>query len=235
MEMSVRNRTAGRHSSGRHGTKTAADSIRDSVAHGGFSNRGGRQREATGLAAYVTTAASADVARPPQMNTLDRPTLVINVAVVVSKGYAQTANAPEPAVPEAAGKATPADMTAPKVAATHGPAEVPTAKTSAEMATTHTPAMATSAASACNSVGGNSGTSQRHCNNDDRDFVQQGFLHDSNLSVRDDVDDRPRLRSAGSRDAVTRYVFAIVRSVCSILCPLASACGDQPSGLEVPA
>jgi hypothetical protein len=209
---------------------------RHSVVHGGFSDRGGRQREATGLAAYVTTAASADVARPPQMNTLDRPTLVINVAVGVSEGYAQTANAPEPAVPEAAGNATPADMTAPKVAATHGPAEVPTAKTCAEMATPHSPAaMATSAASARNSVGGNSGTSQRHCNNDDRDSVQQCFLHDSNLSVRDNVDDRPRQRSVGSRDAVTRYVFAIVRGVCSILCPLASACGDQPSGLGAPA
>jgi hypothetical protein len=169
------------------------------------------------------------------MDTIDRPALVTNVAVGVSEGRAQTANAPEPAVPEAVGEATPADMTAPKVAATHGTAEVPTAKTSAEMATTHTPGMATSAASARNSVGGNSGTSQRHCNNDDRDSVQQGFLHDSNLSVRDNVDDRPRLRSVGSRDAVTRYVFAVVRSVCSILCPLASACGDQPLGLGAPA
>jgi hypothetical protein len=35
--------------------------------------------------------------------------------------------------------------------------------------------------------------------------------------IRDDVDDRPRLRSVESRDAVIGYVFVIARSVCSIL------------------
>ena len=114
------------------------------------------------------------------MDTIERPALVISVAVIVSEGHAQAASAPEPAVLESTGEAPCTKVTAAEVPTTHGAAEVSAAKTSAEMASTHAPA-AMAAASACNSVGGDSGTSQCHGNNGDRDSAQHGLPYGSYL------------------------------------------------------
>jgi hypothetical protein len=74
------------------------------------------------------------------MDTIERPALVISVAVIVSEGHAQAASTPEPAVLESTGEAPCTKVTAAEVPATHGAAEVSAAKTSAEMASTHAPA-----------------------------------------------------------------------------------------------